>query len=167
MRAKRNFSRFYAIARSQGIDLSQSKEALVLEFTDGRTSSLREMSDAEYNEMCDCLQYGHRTASEPREDAERRRKARSAVLHRLQLLGVDTTDFAKVDAFCENPKIAGKAFRKITIPELEALIPKLEAICRKPRKQPEAEQPKPEQPPVPDVYRFMMHFYQNANRAYS
>ena len=46
---------------------------------------------------------------------------------------MDTTDFDKVNAFCQNVRIAGKPFGMLTIEELEALIPKLEAIIRKPR----------------------------------
>lgn len=161
MKAKRNFSRFYAIARAQGIDLAEAKEALVLQFTDGRSSSLRDMTDAEYDEMCDAMQYGHHREQESQAVIDRRRKARSAVLNRMQRLGVDTTDFNKVDAFCKNPRIAGKTFREISIEELEALVPKLEAIARKPKKQ---QEPKEE---VPQAYQYMMLFHQKSNQIYS
>lgn len=57
-RKKRNYSRFYAIAKAKGIDLDQHKETLVSQFTGGRTSSLREMTPAEYDVMCECLQTG-------------------------------------------------------------------------------------------------------------
>lgn len=55
MKRKRNYSRFYAIAKAKSIDLDQHKEVLVSQFTGGRTSSLREMTPAEYEEMCECL----------------------------------------------------------------------------------------------------------------
>ena len=58
MKRKRNYSRFYAIAKAKSIDLDQHKEVLVSQFTGGRTSSLREMTPAEYEEMCECLQTG-------------------------------------------------------------------------------------------------------------
>ena len=46
MKRKRNYSRFYAIAKAKSIDLDQHKEVLVSQFTGGRTSSLREMTPA-------------------------------------------------------------------------------------------------------------------------
>ena len=122
---KRNYSRFYALCKAKGIDLEQYKDDLISQFTRGRTTSLKDMKDSEYDEMCDCIQSGRRQ-SESRDDyVLRRKKMRSAVLKRIQQLGVDTTDFDKVNAFCQNSRIAGKPFGMLTIEELEALIPKL------------------------------------------
>lgn len=132
---KRNYSRFYALCKAKGIDLEQYKDDLISQFTRGRTTSLKDMKDSEYDEMCDCIQSGRRQ-SESRDDyVLRRKKMRSAVLKRIQQLGVDTTDFDKVNAFCQNGRIAGKPFGMLTIEELESLIPKLEAILRKPKTQ--------------------------------
>lgn len=132
---KRNYSRFYALCKAKGIDLEQYKDDLISQFTRGRTTSLKDMKDSEYDEMCDCIQSGRRQ-SESRDDyVLRRKKMRSAVLKRIQQLGVDTTDFDKVNAFCQNSRIAGKPFGMLTIEELESLIPKLEAILRKPKTQ--------------------------------
>ena len=123
MKRKRNYSRFYAIAKAKSIDLDQHKEVLVSQFTGGRTSSLREMTPAEYEEMCECLQTG-KQLGEPS----------TAYKERLRL-GVDTADrtFAAVDEFCLDPRIAGKPFGMLTVDELQALVPKLEAILRKPK----------------------------------
>lgn len=132
---KRNYSRFYALCKAKGIDLEQYKDDLISQFTRGRTTSLKDMKDSEYDEMCDCIQSG-RHQLESRDDyVLRRKKMRSAVLKRIQQLGVDTTDFDKVNAFCLNSRIAGKPFGMLTIEELESLIPKLEAILRKPKPQ--------------------------------
>lgn len=132
---KRNYSRFYALCKAKGIDLEQYKDDLISQFTRGRTTSLKDMKDSEYDEMCYCIQSG-RHQSESRDDyVLRRKKMRSAVLKRIQQLGVDTTDFDKVNAFCQNSRIAGKPFGMLTIEELESLIPKLEAILRKPKTQ--------------------------------
>lgn len=133
-RKKRNYSRFYAIAKAKGIDLDQHKEALVSQFTGGRTASLREMTPAEYDAMCECLQTDKQLGETSVEYKERLRKARSAALNRMQRLGVDTADrtFAAVDEFCLDPRIAGKPFGVLTVDELQALVPKLEAILRKP-----------------------------------
>ena len=99
MKRKRNYSRFYAIAKAKSIDLDQHKEVLVSQFTGGRTSSLREMTPAEYEEMCECLQTGKQLGEPSAAYRERLRRARSAALNRMQRLGVDTADrtFAAVD----------------------------------------------------------------------
>lgn len=139
---KYSYSRFYAIAKAKGIDLEVHKETLISQFTNGRTTSLKEMKQKEYDEMCDCLQTGRKANETPDQHKSRLKAHRSDVLHRIQKLGVDTTDWEKVNEFCKNPRIAGKPFALLTIDELKALIPKLEAIRRKPKKQPE--QPKPQ-----------------------
>ncbi len=132
---KRNYSRFYAIAKAKGIDLDQHKETLVSQFTGGRTESLREMTAAEYEEMCECLQTGIQLGETSAAYKERLRRARSAALNRMQRLGGDTADrtFAAVNEFCLNPRIAGKPFGMLSVEELQALVPKLEAILRKPK----------------------------------
>lgn len=135
MKRKRNYSRLYAIAKAKGIDLDEHKEVLVSQFTGGRTTSLRDMTPTEYEEMCECLQTGKQVGESTEEHKERLRRARSAVLNRLQRLGVDTADrtFAAVNRFCMNTRIIGKPFGMLSVEELQALIPKLEAILRKPR----------------------------------
>lgn len=132
---KRNYSRFYALCKAKGIDLEQYKDDLISQFTRGRTTSLKDMKDSEYDEMCDCIQSGRHQSESHDDYVLRRKKMRSAVLKRIQQLGVDTTDFDKVNAFCQNSRIAGKPFGMLTIEELESLIPKLEAILRKPKTQ--------------------------------
>ena len=135
MKRKRNYSRLYAIAKAKGIDLDEHKEVLVSQFTGGRTTSLRDMTPTEYEEMCECLQTGKQVGESTAEHRERLRRARSAVLNRMQRLGVDTADrtFAAVNRFCMNSRIIGKPFGLLSVEELQALIPKLEAILRKPR----------------------------------
>ena len=59
------------------------------------------------------------------------RKRRSDVLHQMQLLGIDTADWKKVDAFCHDKRIAGKCFRHLDDEELGLLLKKLRAIRRK------------------------------------
>lgn len=124
-----NFSRFYAIVKQHGID-KDMKEDLVSQFTNHRTTSLREMSASEYQLMCDTLQYGVNNNHEQHEEVYNAsiKRLRSSVLHRMQLLGVNTASWDIVDEFCSSPKIAGKRFSHLTISELRELIPKLEAI---------------------------------------
>ena len=110
--SKRNsYATFYALL---GTMPGASKEELVLQWTGGRTESLREMTDDEYNAMI-------RDLRRQVECLDDKRKARSAVLRQFQLYGIDTTDWDAVDRFCASPRIAGKAFRHLTIAELKTL----------------------------------------------
>lgn len=123
-----NYARFYALlARLPGAD----KEELVYRFTDGRTTHLRQMTAEEYDSMCSRMEqlagYDERRA-QWRQEMKRRR---SAALHQMQLLGVDTADWGRVDKFCLQPRIAGKSFRELDGEELEALTRKLRIIRRK------------------------------------
>lgn len=128
----RNYARFYVLLnRLPTPDRDELKAELVSQFTGGRTESLREMTDKEYDALCDELQ---------RQDANRHarevyraelRRRRSNVLHLMQKLGVDTTDWNRVDAYCLHPRIAGKEFRKLTADELDTLAIKLRIILRK------------------------------------
>ena len=49
-----NFARFYAALNRMplAVDRDEVKRLLVLQFTDGRTESLREVSRGEYEAMC-------------------------------------------------------------------------------------------------------------------
>lgn len=131
-----NFARFYAALRRLPCTGSREelKESLVRQYTWGRTASLREMRRGEYDACCAAME---RLAPPRREEwpgqaarAELRR-LRSAVLLRMQQAGVDTTRWDLVDRFTLSPRIAGKPFRRLGPEELQALIPKLEAIKKK------------------------------------
>lgn len=128
MEAECNYARFYALLdKLPGAD----KETLVYQFTNGRTSHLHLMDEREYRSMCDEMQ---RVAGydERREKYRREmRQKRSAVLHQMQLLGIDTADWNKVDGFCRDKRIAGKVFRELDGNELYLLLKKLRAIRRK------------------------------------
>ena len=127
-----NYHRFYASLNRLpcGGDREDLKEALVSSYTNGRTTSLREMSEAEYNAMCAALEHKVNPNARAVYIQERKRR-RSSALHQLQLYGVDTTDWNKVNAFCEQPRIAGKPFRDLDCEELEALTRKMRMIIRK------------------------------------
>lgn len=119
--ARTNYAAFYALLKSMP---GASKEDLVLQWTNGRTASLKEMSEREYSLMI-------RQLREQVENLEEKKKARSAVLKQFQLYGIDTTDWDAVDRFCCTPRIAGKPFRYLTIPELKALRVKMLSIRNK------------------------------------
>lgn len=131
----RDYARFYALLRRlPGAD----KETLVWQFTGGRTDRLHLMTEDEYQAMCHEME---RVAGyDERRQAWRQemKRKRSAVLHQMQLLGVDTADWGRVDAYCLNRRIAGKAFRELDGDELDALLVKLRIIRRK-REDPKSE----------------------------
>ena len=124
----RDYARFYALRRRlPGAD----KETLVWQFTGGRTDRLHLMTEDEYQAMCREME---RVAGyDERRQAWRleMKRKRSAVLHQMQLLGIDTADWGRVDAFCLSKRIAGKAFRELDGDELDALLVKLRIIRRK------------------------------------
>lgn len=128
----RNYARFYTLLnRLPTADRDELKATLVSQYTGGRTESLREMTTKEYDAMCDAMQQtagGYRAREIYREELRRKR---SAVLRQLQKIGVDTTDWNRVDAYCRNPRIAGKEFRKLTAGELDTVNIKLRIIRRK------------------------------------
>ncbi len=125
---KRNYARFYALMRHMP---NADKETLVAQYSNGRTTHLREMSDWEYRAMCEGME---RVAGDhERREALRRalKSKRSAALHQMQLLGINTADWQSVDAFCRNKRIVGKNFRELSGEELEALTNKVRIILRK------------------------------------
>lgn len=128
----RNYARFYVLLnRLPAADRDELKAGLVSQFTGGRTESLREMSDKEYDAMCNELQQQEANRKARDLYREELRLRRSAVLHLMQKLGIDTTDWNRVDAYCSDPHIGGKEFRRLTADELETMAVKLRLILRK------------------------------------
>lgn len=119
-----NYRKFYALlARMPYAD----KETLVYQYTKGRTEHLRQMHPEEYRMM---LRDMKRVVDDD-EASRELKKRRSAVLKLMQQLGIDTTRWPNVDAFCTDARIAGKVFRRLSMNELEALVPKLRSILNK------------------------------------
>ena len=139
-----NFARFYGILK-KGYKFAtkelgdEFKEGVVSQFTDGRTTSLREMAKKEYDTMCDKLEDTTDRLLRTAKDIQRQH--RSKCLKLMQKLGIDTTDWTRINAFCEDPRIAGKVFAKLSNDELDQLSVKLRSILRKgglkPKKEPE------------------------------
>ena len=126
----KNYAIFYALLKQlPGV----SKEELVLQWTEGRTDSLRDMEPAEYNAMIRAMK-GETT------DEAARKKVRSAALKQMQRYGVDTSNWDAVDRFCLSPKIAGKRFAKLTLPELRTLRVKLLSMQNKASRKQERQQ---------------------------
>lgn len=119
----RDYKTFYALLKKHP---DVDKEELVLQYTDGRTTHLTEMSDNEYAQMVGAL----KEASAPSR-AELKRWRSSALL-RIGRLGIPTIDnWDGINAFVSSAKIAGKPFYNLTVTELQQLVRKLEAIDHK------------------------------------
>lgn len=128
MGAERNYGRFYCLLKKLPF---ADKETLVAQYTNGRTTHLHEMSVSEYDCICDAME--RMLCNDERERALRDalRRARSRALHQLQLYGIDTTDWYRVNAFCCDPRIAGKDFIELDGEELDALTRKMRVISKK------------------------------------
>lgn len=120
-----SFGRFYKALNGLPCYGSREdlKQMLVWQYTGGRTTSLREMTYPEYQQLCTAMEKRDRTREELR-------RQRSIALKLMQQLGIDTTDWSRVNDFCRNPKISGKAFAEHSTEELEALSTKLRMIKR-------------------------------------
>ena len=139
MTHERNYARFYTLLKLlPGAD----KETLVAQYTDGRTTSLRETTPQEYDLMCRDMERLTDYDAQREALCRQLRCRRSEVLKLMQQLGIDTTNWNRVNAFCEDARIAGKAFRHISIDELEALAVKLRTIARKGGLKAHPQQPK-------------------------
>lgn len=123
-----NFARFFAVLkRLPGAD----KETLVYQYASGRTDSLRQMTRREYDKMVYDMEQVVGYDERKRQQVAELKKQRSSCLHLMQRLGIDTSDWARVNDFCRHPRIAGKEFRLLRVDELEELQRKLRAIKRK------------------------------------
>ncbi len=131
VRKPENFAAFYSLLnRLPTSDRDALKESIVLQYTDNRTCSLREMSIQEYNSAVAGMQKLVPPTHQEQVIKIRRQK-RSSVLHQMQLIGIDTSNWDKVNAFCQDSRIAGKEFRNLDCEELDALLVKLRVIHRK------------------------------------
>ena len=121
-----NFARFYqAFKQLKEVgDREEMKRLLVLQETGGRTESLRELTRREYDHLC----YDVETMTGQR---DRLRAQRSVCLKLMQQMGIDTSEWMRVNDFCRNPRIAGCDFARIRYQELLTLERKLRAIKRK------------------------------------
>ena len=139
MRTKTNnpHARFYGLLSAmKGAD----KNELVWKYSNMLTTSLSEFYEkqpAQYHIMIHDMQQivNKMEKDEISKTAliiERELKQRrSAIMLRLQKMGIDTTDWSKVNHFMRNPKIAGKTLGEMDSEEMDLLLPKLEAILAK------------------------------------
>lgn len=121
-----NFARFYTLFNSLAYegDREEFRKELIRQYTGNRTDSLRQMSSQEYDTCCRAME-----GLTKRND--QLRKKRSLCLKLMQQLGIDTTDWTRINSFCNDRRIAGKPFARLNAAELEALAAKLRTIQRK------------------------------------
>lgn len=119
------YKEFFKYAHKLGIS-DDDRAELVSNHTDGRTASLRELSDVELSTLTHSLSLQHEL---------RIRQRRSVVLSIIQqMIGKCINRYewwTQVDRICLNPRVAGKPFRELTIAELDQVAIKLRIIVRK------------------------------------
>ena len=97
--SKSLIKRLHIIYSAQGID-DEQKRAILLDLTDGRTNTTKELTYSEAMYLCGYLN-GAKKENRDLTITEREiRRRRSAVLKRVQRIGIDTTDWGAVNAFC-------------------------------------------------------------------
>lgn len=121
-----SYARFWTLLSSMQGDKEELKAQLVHEFSHGRTVHLREMTVQEYSTMIEAM--ARQTGQKTRTPYEVLKAARSAALHQMQIMGVNTSDWEAVDRFCEDARIAGVPFRSLTLIQLEDVAVKCRAI---------------------------------------
>lgn len=128
-----NFARFYASFNKLPYngDREEFKKSIVLQYTWNRTDSLREMTRLEYNTCCASIEKLAGVDERRQRMQEELKYRRSVCLKLMQKMGIDTSDWARINDFCNNPRIAGKPFARISVEELEDLAVKLRSIRRK------------------------------------
>lgn len=142
MKEKNDYSDIWAMVSRLSVesDLApkEIKESMVYELTGGRTVRLSELSTPELSTLRKGLRkaLGQGSEASGRKDPSRARQ-RSRVLALLTRYGIDTKDWDAINAFCQSPRIAGKAFAELSRDELTALAKKMHAILRKSAKRAE------------------------------
>lgn len=137
-----NYSRFYRVLNMMpGMDKDELKKSLVSQWTCGRTDSLREMTEHEYYQLCSHLEYTYGLQKQQTAAEIVIKRQRSICLKIMQKMGIDTTDWERVNAFLTDGRIAGKKLYELSGPELVILERKLRSIERKGglRKMPDGE----------------------------
>lgn len=126
---KKMIGRLHGLYTKKGIN-DEQKEAMLLDLTDGRTAHTNELSYKEAIYLWGYLN-GHSTSLKPATSDQLTKRRRSGCLKAMQKIGVDTTDWNRINAYCMDVRIAGKPFADITFDELADLREKLEKILKK------------------------------------
>lgn len=110
----------------------EDKKYLILNLTEGRTDSTKDLTYSEAIYLCGYLNGRNGVPDKPLTASEREiKKRRSGALSRMQKIGVDTTSWHSINTYCCDNRICGKPFYNLTSDELLKLIQKLEAMMNK------------------------------------
>lgn len=120
----RSFSRFFGLIRK--VNQEDMKEALVSQFTNGRTVHLHDMTLKEYEEMCKSLE--GKEASHVRFEDTDLKKWRRVCLKLLKEVGVNTESWSDINRYVKSKKLAGKIFGHLSVEELMALSRQLRMV---------------------------------------
>ena len=103
---------------------------MIVELTDGRTDTTKELTYAEAQYLAGYITGANTKLQTTAEQmaVQAIKKQRSAVLKRLQQIGINTASWDAVNSYLKSPRIAGKPLYELDSDELAALIPKLESI---------------------------------------
>lgn len=126
---KKMIGRLHGLYAKKGIS-NEQKAAMLLDLTDGRTAHTNELTYKEAIYLWGYLN-GHTASLKPATSDEQIKRRRSGCLKAMQKIGVDTTDWKRINAYCMDSRIAGKPFADITFEELVGFREKLENILKK------------------------------------
>ena len=122
-----NYKYFYSLLSKIYKDRQeqeQYKEHLVSEVTNGRTTSLKEITKKEYTTLIVLLEDLLRLNQNIKD-------ARSSTLKLMQKFNIPTYNWDVVNALCMNPRIAGKCFYEISAEEHLVVRRRLYSILKK------------------------------------
>ena len=124
--------RLHILYAKHRLDQEQYR-AMIVELTDGRTDTTKELTYAEAQYLAGYITGANTKLQTTAEQmaVQAIKKQRSAVLKRLQQIGINTASWDAVNSYLKSPRIAGKPLYDLDSDELAALIPKLESIKRK------------------------------------
>lgn len=112
----------------------EAYKAMIYELTDGRTDKTNELTQTEAYYLMGFLNgNSDKSLKDLSKESEQKELKfyRSAVLKRLQKIGVDTTSWQAVNSYLSDKRIAGGPMYTLSVEQLKLLIPKLERICAK------------------------------------
>lgn len=126
-------ARLHMIYKQRGLSREEHK-AMLAQLTDGRTDKTNELTEAEANYLAGWLNGNGQEALKSKADEMQQKNLkfyRSAVLKRLQKMGINTSDWGRVNAFLSDRRIAGQPLYAMSVESMKTLIPKLEKLCEK------------------------------------
>lgn len=126
-------ARLHVMYKQRGLSREEHK-AMLAQLTDGRTDKTNELTEAEANYLAGWLNGNGQEALKAKADEMQQKNLkfyRSAVLKRLQKMGINTSDWGRVNAFLSDRRIAGQPLYAMSVESMKTLIPKLEKLCEK------------------------------------